>query len=125
MPIKSETASEVIFDFNGFYLQSGPLTDASAIPLPGQEVYFDNKIWQVERVIRTLDISWLTKADQLADLLATIYGKVAADRLLSAMTQCDQSFAGESTTILAAPKLRKAGGKICRFIYIKLSRPLD
>lgn len=116
---------EVILDFNGFSLQSGPLSDPFDIPSLGQEVYFDGKLWQVDRVVRTLDIPWLRKSELLADLLSRFYGKTAADRLLVEMTQSDQALAGESRTILAAPKLRQAGGQISRFIYIKLSREHD
>ncbi|HEY9730564.1 MAG TPA: hypothetical protein V6C89_01545 [Drouetiella sp.] len=116
---------EVVIDFNGFYLQSGPLSDLSDVPLPGHEVWFDDKIWQVERVIRTLEIPWLSKSDQLSKLLIHIYGGVAGQRLLSEMTQFDQAFAEQSSMILAAPKLSKPGGKIFRFVYIKLSREHD
>lgn len=123
MAEKSE--AEIIFDFNGFYLQSGPLSHPFDVPSPGQEVYFDGRIWQVARIIRTLDIPWLKKSELLAELLATIYGKMAADRLLAEMTQSDQALVGKSRTILAPPKLHQAGGKISRFIYIKLSREHD
>lgn len=121
----SEISVEVIIDFNGFHLQGGPISDTWSVPLPGQEIFFDGKIWQVERVVRTLDITWLSKSSQLGALLGFIYGTVRAQRLLSEMTQFDQAVVGESSAILAPPKLRKEGGKVCRFIYIRLSREHD
>lgn len=118
-------AIEVIIDFNGFYLQSAHVTDVTGLPSLGQAVFFDGRIWQVEQVIRTLDISTRNKPDQLASLLTLLYGKVGADKLLAGMTALDQTFAGESTVILAPPTVLQMSGKFSRFIYIKLSRQHD
>ncbi|MFN8553112.1 MAG: hypothetical protein U0103_16690 [Candidatus Obscuribacterales bacterium] len=125
MSEQAEPEVEVILDFNGFSLQAGPLADSWPVPLPGQEVFFDDKIWKVERVIRSLDISWLRKAAQFASLLESIYGRTSAKKLLAEMTDSSSTYAGKSSPILAPPKLSTSGGKICRFIYIKLSRPHD
>jgi hypothetical protein len=118
-------AVEVIIDFNGFYLQSAQVIDVTIVPSLGQAVFFDGKIWQVEQVIRTLDISTRSKPDQLVALLTLLYGKVGADKLLAGMTALDQTFAGQSSLILAPPTVLQVTGKFSRFIYIKLSREHD
>ncbi len=120
-----ENPVEVVLDFNGFFLQAGPLFETWTVPAMGQEIFFDDKIWRVERVVRSLDITWLSKSNQLGSMLGLMYGAIRAEKLLAEMTQFDQPVVGASSTILAPPKLRKEGGKICRFIYIKLSREHD
>jgi len=41
------------------------------------------------------------------------------------MTALDQTFAGQSSLILAPPTVLQVTGKFSRFIYIKLSREHD
>ncbi len=123
--LKVPRSVEVIIDFNGLSLQSGPLTDPSAVSSQGDELFFDGRIWKVERVIKTLEASSSSTSTHLCSLLTKLYGKTMGDRLLSEMTVLEQTFTGASKMILAAPKLSASGGSLERFIYIKLSRPID